>query len=386
MTLNDPTQATIIRTHDRMLFKKCRVLWNYQSPNRHNYTTVRPPIALAFGTAMHSGLEQWYRPELSADPIALRKAEAVVLFADTLKSLLTDHYPDEQITELMDLGRAMLIHYIEHYANEHMEWLTEKTEISFSVPIPLERIGAKAYDNVTYIMQDDKPYLAELVTIPGFGTVPQLVKYEGQLDLISRLLKTGGLWIWDHKTIERLDIDGLLWLDQDDQVNAYYWIAYIVLGLQVDGILFNYLKKKHPPLPPKLLSNGKKLSVDKSQSTTIALYMKEIERYGFNPADYQEFLAAYESPVYFHREPVNKRAADLEQIEKDIVLQSREMISAGDNIYPNPNMLNCRNCPFQLPCKMRQRGEDDIQWISTSGIYKQNTDYGAPVDVQDLSA
>jgi hypothetical protein len=161
---------------------------------------------------------------------------------ETLKREINGEYPEDIVNELIVLGRAMLQHYIQYYENEYLDWEITHTEIPFSVPIPLTTTGVKAYDNVSFTTDEHtgEYILAELIKVPGLGTVPQPVMYQGQLDLVPLRKSTGGLWVFDHKTTERLDVDGLSYLDLDDQVNAYYWVAHQALGLDVHGVIFNY--------------------------------------------------------------------------------------------------------------------------------------------------
>ncbi|MEQ1675049.1 MAG: PD-(D/E)XK nuclease family protein [Chitinophagaceae bacterium] len=374
------TAKTRIRTHDRMSFKRCRVFWEYTSPNRYNYTPIRPSIPLVFGTALHKGLEVLYNPETASDPREFVVQESLAAFVNSLREGMGEYFTEDNKLEHESLGREMIQHYVRWIATADLDWEVVFTEVPFSIPIPLTQVGASEYSNISYYTDpgSDTHYLAERVSIEGLGTVTVPVRYEGQLDLVVRHKRTGRVIIWDTKSTARLDVDGYGWLELDQQINAYYWAARNVLNIDVSGVGFNILKKSAPD-EPELVYKGKALSKAKHQSTTKELYNKAIERYGFDPNDYAEFLASYEEPTYFHREEVIKFDTDLRMIEKFIAWEAMDIINKETKIYPNPNELNCKYCAFQAPCKIRHSGQDDIRWIDTSGLYVKNTSYGAPV-------
>lgn len=366
---------TTIRTHDRGTFKKCQTLWWYTSFNGLNLQPLITNKNLAMGTAIHEGLRVMYDIKRQGDPEELIKAEAIAAFVDSLWNSGAD---SNLIPDLEALGVGMLSHYWEWRKEADKDWEILRTEVPFSVPIPLDRVGAKDLDNVTFIVDETsgKMYLAEKVWDDDLKTyMPKIVLYEGQLDIVARYKPTDSLWIWDHKTTANIYVDGYGWLPLDPQVGTYFWVAKEVLHLDVEGILFNFLGK-YVPKEPALVYKGKALSKDHSQRTTKKLYMQAIQDHGFDYADYHDFLMAYEEPTYFHREEVFPTNDELVVIERDIVNDAMAMINAKGNYSVSPSSMNCRGCAFQHACKVRQYGGDVIQWLTVSGLYSTNKIYG----------
>lgn len=371
-------RATIIRSHDRTSFKQCRVRWNYSSFNRMAWQKEGSSIPLDFGTAIHNGLDLWYNPEKADDDKEFVLAEAQAIFADKLRKLLIPGgIAPLDVQDHENLGRLMLAHYVAFWEREDRDWEPIYREIPFSVPIPLDLTGGRESENVTFIQdqETERLYLAERVWEDGLGWTAQPVFLQGQLDLIFKRRSTGKLWVIDHKTAASIDVDGYDYLELDTQSNTYYWVVRKSLNLDVDGIMFNFLKKQVPDEPP-LIKSGKRLVMDQKLGTTVALYNKAIERHGFDPSDYAEFLTKYKEPTFFHREPIYKDDSELETIERDLVAEAEDIINADKRIYPNPSQMNCKYCPFKYPCKIRLNGGNDVDWISASGLYVKNTSYG----------
>ena len=370
---------TRIRTHDRGTFKKCQTLWWYTSFNGLNLQPVITDKNLGFGTAIHEGLRIMYDVKRQDDPEELLKAEAIAAFVDSLRnSGIADHL----LFDLEALGVGMLSHYWEWRKEADKDWEIVRTEVPFSVPIPVDRVGAKDIDNVTFVADpaDGRLYLAEKLWDETLKTyMPEPVFYEGQLDIVAKYKRTGKLWIWDHKTTATINVDGYGWLPLDPQVGTYFWVAKEVLHLDIEGILFNFLGK-YVPKEPALVYKGKALSKAHDQRTTKQLYIKAIQDNGFDYADYHEFLMAYEEPTYFHREEVFPTNDELAVIERDIVNDATAIINAKGNYSVSPSSMNCRGCAFQQACKIRQYGGDVVQWLTVSGLYSTNKTYGAIAD------
>jgi hypothetical protein len=339
------------------------------------------------GTAIHAGLQALYSPAKLGEPEILTTAEAIVAFVESLRNAVSESdYDIMKIDQLEELGRQMLTNYVAHAAERDKNWAVVYAEVPFSVPIPLTLASVKAYDDISFIVDAETgiSYLAQIVYDPVSGSrVSRIIKFEGQLDIIFRHKTSGGLWIWDHKTRAHVQPDSFDWFELEPQVNTYYWVGYKALGLNIEGVLYNYLAKMTPK-PPKLTYGGTALSLDKAQSTSKKLYVQAIKDNGFDPAKYVEFLSTYKEPTYFHREMVYRDPSDLELIERDLAFTVRDMIGAEDEIYPNPSEFNCKNCPFKFPCKIRHNGGDPIQWIDASGLYVKNKTYGVSLDNEDI--
>jgi hypothetical protein len=409
-----------IRTSDRNQFRRCRVAWNYGSPLREGMRRVSgiETRHLDFGSALHAGLEIYYdygRQPLPTTPQEqvnhLKNAlewEAIIAYRNYMiewrKQLIAaERYhlaAQEEWEGLNQLGESMLNRYFEWAEVEYRDYEVAYSEIEFEVPIPVhgqllrnvvnhpsinlnafkgewivrdttksqDKFLIKGQDNLVDSLDPNTYYLCVYQLHPvGW----QLVTYQGRIDLILRHKKSGRYWVVDHKSTQRFDplTD---WIDIDPQASAYYWAVKRALGVDVEGVIFNYLKKAAPE-PPKLIRKGKALSQDLSQSTTKVLYLTAIKQCGFNPMDYAEFLAKYEEPEYFRSKKTYRTGDELNRIEEFIAKEAIDMLNEP-MIYPNPSQFNCNGCAFKDPCHIIHSGGDDMWFLKESGAYVYNAE------------
>lgn len=372
----------ILRNSDRQLFKSCRVKWNYASKNRLKWTSLRTIEPLEFGSAMHEAMEVIYHPDRQDDPLSINVAEGILRFRkrmdewkQVMLSLDAFHgtYMESRFQELLDLGDDMIRRYTTYAFDNDIEWKPIHSEIEFEVPIPIPEnfnikgIGFKLQsgENAWFGSGVVNGKSNCLVVHSKDGTAP--VYHQGRIDNIFEYIKSGGLWIWDHKTTNQIQ-PNYDYLELDSQAATYFWAAKEVLGLNVEGVLFNFLLKSKPE-PPKVNKN-KTLSKNKAQKFTKAMYYTEIANRNLNPFDYKEFLDSYEEPVFFHREPVLKSDEELKLIGYGIFEEALDMIG-NPRIYTNPGMFNCRGCTFRQACRLRQEGSDDIFMLEADPMFVQ---------------
>jgi hypothetical protein len=360
--LDDP--KLIIRTSDRGQFRKCRELWNFTSKIRLNWEWVPGIDPLDFGIAVHKGMEVYYDPERWNDERLIVEAEAHLAFMAVMNDwkrrlIKSDNWEARKATwnEHKELGTGMLNHYF-MWAPRHDlkdDWEPIKTEIEFEVPIPVPdtidhlRWEFSAIDGNLYqrVMPEGSD---EYVMIP--------VVYQGRIDLIIRNKRTGKYWIVDHKTAAQFGQTEHLELDP--QCGSYCWAIQKILGINVDGVIYQELRKKVPK-EPTVLQSGE-LSQNKAQGTTAELYEKAILDGGYNPEPYAAFVQTLRESQqeYFRRLTVHRSQRELEILEHNICLEAIDMLN-DPSIYPNPSRWNCNGCAMRTPCLLKQEGSD-WQW------------------------
>lgn len=394
----------VIRNSDRQHFKKCRQSWDFGSKLRGGHQSVSSAEPLEFGSAIHAGMEAIYNPEWLNSPLVVVEAEAHQRFLTYMKGWrkrLHEHdlykgtAMETRWPELIELGRGMLTRYIDWAEQEDHDWELVHTEIEFEVPIPIRNrklqeqinenpkyfsvVGNTAWfaletvdgvDNCLVVTvetitssagEHDSSWNAEYIHIP--------VYHQGRIDNLMRFKPTGKIWVWDHKTEKDVKYS-YEWLELDTQGGTYLWAIKEVLGVDAEGVMFNYLVKDIPK-PPKILKSGK-VSKDKSQRTTKELLIEAVEyNLECNPFDYKEFIDNFEEPTYFHREEVLRSSDDLDSIGVAIAQEAMDMIG-NPYIYTNPSQFACGYCAFKGPCRVVQDGGDPAYLFDGNASFAQN--------------
>jgi hypothetical protein len=352
----------IIRTSDRGQFKNCRQKWDFGSKIRQNYEPIIGIKPLDFGTAIHAGLEAYYNP-LTWDTPQLREALALSTFAATNNEqktkYLSIHQDGELVAELdtdfeerNQLGLDMLHYYFSWAPEMDEDFVPVFTEVEFEVPILVP-------GDISAVSMPDRfsaTFPSRILKYKG-----EQVMYQGRIDLIVQSKSTGRYRIRDHKT--RAQFGSLEFLQLDDQGTSYGWAIEHSLGIDVEAIEFNELRKAAPHEPQALKNGG--LSVNKQQNTTYDLFVKKCHEMGLSLATYQPFLEYLtENPKEFcRRVVVHKTAKEYEIQSRRIFLEAIDMLN-DPAIYPNPNpsWMGCPGCPFFNPCQATQDG-GDVQYF-----------------------
>jgi hypothetical protein len=236
-----------------------------------------------------------------------------------------------------------------------------KTEIEFEVPIPvpvgLQLPGGFANIGGNLFKVGD-----------GYALIP--IVYQGRIDLIVKDMRAGKYWIVDHKTAAQFGQTEHLELDP--QCGSYCWAIKRVLGIDVEGVVYQEMRKSYPK-EPNVLKSGE-LSKNKNQGTTVELYEKAIREGGYRRADYAEFLETLgnSQQEYFRRLVVHRSPDELRILEHNICLEAIDMFN-DPHIYPNPSRWNCNGCAMRTPCLIRQEGRDYEYHLKHSHQYEKRT-------------
>lgn len=340
----------IMRTSERSNFKRCRRLWDFTSQNRRNLESVKMNKHLAFGIAVHVGLEHFYDPEGWDFPVEVRTAKAISAFVDEnnrqrdAESKALGGLDDERIQEYAEreeLGTNMLAGYGK-WAESRDNFRPVAVEQKFRIPIPTEDGGL--------LVVDGRPVL-----------------YQVRLDLLVED-DDGYYWIGDHKTAGKED--NLTFLELDTQLSSYVWAASLYYGEMMRGFIYNELFKRYPE-PPNVLKSGK-LSQDKRQNTTYELYLEAIEAHGLDPAPYDGMLDYLrEQPnTYFRRTQQHRSARELAVQGTYVLDEARDMYD-DPAIYPNTHKFNCNSCDFLAPSIVASEGGDVEFMLNDPMMFRQ---------------
>jgi hypothetical protein len=255
------------------------------------------------------------------------------------------------------MGEAMLNGYVEHYGADE-RWLVLATEIPFRVPVLHPRTGRVWF------------------------------QYAGVIDLVVKDRETKFTGLVDHKSTKN-DPTKNEYLALDEQAGAYWRYgrqALYDLGLlrqdrELNGILFNFLKKKLPDERPQneqgeYLNNPEKAALVAFVEATPKLRAKTgvkpekmkveelVTLIGAKRAAKLGEPSKNQPGPLFHREPVWRNDAEGERVHERVLEQMREMQQARRGklaVYKTPGHIMsgmCQMCGFRDMCELHESGAD----------------------------
>lgn len=338
---------------ERAGFRKCRRQWFLTVVHRLDPQEGNPNFFL--GTIYHRGLEAYYKtrknePELghevavenALDEYQLAYDAEILKLRGQLGFLWSVAEP--MWTELGELGLEMLQNYLDK--EEHSPLFDEIVAVEFRVNVAIRSPKGRRV---------------------GWLSV--------QADAVGR--KDGVLKVADHKTASREIASAHL--DIDDQLSAEVYSWWKASGEFPEKAVYNVSYKKAPH-PPKQIKGTKaqpvRLSRDKNQGTTYALYRDEIRRLGLNVGDYVDILAYLKQlddngeNKFFEREETFRSPDQMAAFERDLYWEYRDMREVAahpERAYPNPSRFNCPGCPVRTICFTIQDG-GDVEAIIKAGF------------------
>lgn len=339
----------IIRTSDRLAWKKCRRQHLFGSIMHRNLVPVRGSKPLEFGTDWHEAMGVLYDPLtwplLKKNPTRNVILQSVVetfiranlahraTYADDNGGISID--VEQDFDEREALGVGMLEAYfgwqagIDNFKPTHVE-------VDFEVPILTPR---------------GEEYYCECHNWP--------VVYQGRLDGIVQDA-FGWYWILEHKTAAQSGPTEHLVLDE--QTGSYAWAIRHMLGIRVQGVIYNEAFKKvpHPPIELVRQTEGRNFSVNKNQDTTYEIAIETLSEAGEKLELYADFLEylKLQGNKFFRRTQVHRNTYELEDQGLRIFHEAREMLNPETVPYPNPSRFNCNMCAFRAPCIAMNDGSD----------------------------
>lgn len=356
-----------MRTSERKSLKTCPQQWWWS--NIEGLRTPRSRNALWFGSAVHEALAAWYIPGTKR---GVHPAETFVSVLEGERSILVDNDDDEmEYVNARELGVDMLNRYVEHYGQE--EWK--------------EYISAEYAGNVTFARHKRE----------AFGTtIPprkQWLRYHFTADGVYRDLRSGELWLDEHKTAASIWND---LLPLDDQAGSYWAIVPTILkrkgllkpGEEIAGISYNFLRKAMGDTRPYILhENGAKLYTNTPQKVHyVAAINEQLSDPKFRSKkgswlgpgltgketlselsdiamklgiEVRGEISKSQPPPYFERFPVyrsvGERARMIERIRDEAMFA--EAYRNGDLPIVKSPGLNCRMCDYRRMCELDEAGD-----------------------------
>ncbi len=345
-------RVAVIRTSDRLSFRRCRRRWGWSSHLRGNIGPKQASGPLWMGTGFHFALEDFHSTNLFGTPGAAFKAytEASQRVSRNNGTKLP---PDWK--ELTDLSIGMLDYYSEQWLRNRPRLETfvwngiPQVEVNFRVELPID------------------------VTRFGYD----LAEYSGTLDRVV-VDEHGQLWIVEYKTAKSIQT---LHLDNDTQVSSYCWAGSFLYDRPITGVIYQQ-HRKDTPHPPKILANGQ-LSTDKKQLITYqSLRAEIINMFGdirvAKPSyiDFLNYLSADETMTadkFIKRDYVQRNEHQRQAEGTKILMEVEEMLNPDLALYPNPDRTCAFFCPFNGSCVSMDDGSD---WEYELSILMQPRDKG----------
>jgi len=251
---------------------------------------------LTAGDILHKYLETYYR--------ALSDGAQAEAAHTAAKAVTTKRYEDE----LLELAFALRV------AEQH------ETADALSTMLERSLIRADRYF-IRRGIDDAKRYEIIFCEEPTETKVTDGIVNAGKIDLVTRDRVTGLVQVWEHKTVDSFPKGDFHLIDL--QTTLYKAIVELDFGLPVDGVIWNYIRRK-PATEPELLKNGT-LTRRKDLDCDPATYERAIRAHGQDVNDYHDvlqYLAEREIDRYFVRRPLIFRGS--EQIILGDMIQSAQ--------------------------------------------------------------
>ncbi len=361
-------------------FSSCRRRWSWVFQD--NYY---PPLTihyLEFGVAFHKALEVLHNPATWKFEHTVLGALAEKAFVDVCNEQKAEYLEARRKYALEDqeaedyearviLGRGMIQYYVKTKLPEiQRTYVPVAVETSFDIPL---------LDNRNYLLCKCKRCRSDFAKAGGGKWRGNPVVYSGRTDAVVHDMH-GNYFALDWKSTAQFRDSTEDYLSLDMQVGSYLFALRRALGLNIQGFIYFQFRKAfpEPPTMNKTRRKGCWFSVNKTQATNYEVYLatiKEEDKEGYESGAYNDFLAWLKAsgPQYFRSFLEYKHDYELDQIEKNLALQVRDMLDPDLRIYPSPGEFNCSGCAFKLPCKMKNTGEDYQYALDT--LYERREPY-----------
>lgn len=375
----------IVRSSERAAKRRCRRAWDLGY--RQNWQPNVMGQALEFGTAVHTGFQAIYAPELwdetTPSQKLLRAQTAFVAnceaqseaYLETIGTRRTNWDGRDDYEARKELGKKMLEYYVlEVHPTADVGLRPVKVEIKFQVPLVDE--------NGEQLRCNNSPHCGQVHEDNA------LAVHEGRIDALMEDLVNGGYLALDWKSVGGdKAIDGiekntgrfsdptLVWIH--DQLNTYSWALRCVLKIDVRGFILAEIRKDYPRIPAPLRRPAGRYSRDKNLATTYKVYSEYVEKSdpdGYHDGYYDqyiEWLTSKDAPRFHERFRVTKTDAELREVGKNLIREVREMLKPDVEVYPEAGLFSCKRCGFRAPCEMMMRGMD-YAYTLNSGYHKES--------------
>jgi hypothetical protein len=330
-------RIAVIRTSDRILFKRCRRRWGWQSHLRANLSSKETAGPLWFGSGVHYALEDFHGYRVYSKP-----SEAFVAYYNATsraKQPLPFDHP-----ELKPLGIGMMDYYSDLWLKQRDPLETfifngiPQVEVNAQVEIPIDQLP------------------------PHIRVLYDRIIYSATLDRVVEI--AGELWIVEYKTAKRI---ATMHYQTDPQVGAYCWIGNCLYGRPIAGVMYQQHRKSLPEAP-RILATGK-VSTDKRMATTHRHYRAVLANL-FGPqlnkcpginVEFLNWLATEEDEDKDHfirRDRIERNESSHQTEGVKILLELEDMLNPDLPLYPNPIRECAYQCSFLGTCVSMDDGGD----------------------------
>ena len=344
ITTDGNERIAVVRTSDRISFRRCRRRWNWSSHLRQNLGTLVTPAPLWMGVGFHFALEDFHG--VKEWPSA---KEAFVAFAAATYRKARHTLPGD-FEELTDLAGGMLNYYEKLWLPARDPLRTfmwdgrPQVEVNFRIEVPWER-GHHGFDRVVYS-----------------GTIDRIT-----IDDYNRL------WLIDYKTAKQIQT---MHFANDPQISAYCWAAaQMYPGYEVAGFIYQQHRKALPD-PNLFLASGK-ITTNQNFKTTRSFYKHAlinlygaIEKAPLANVNHLNWLARMEDTekdFFIRRDRIHRNARQNESEGVKLLMELDEMLNPDLPLYPSPTRDCAYMCPFHGVCVSLDDGsdwEDELESIT----------------------
>lgn len=303
----------MLRNSERQSFLTCRQQWKWGWVDQ--YKPDETDVKLKFGDLIHQALAAYYIPGKKRGPHPAKTFERLV--EEVLDEWGAKIWSDGDYEDLAELGIGMLKAYTE-FANHH----PKHSDLEYEV------------------IQSEQTFQIPMGTVLGHRVI-----VVGTFDGVWRHLGTRKIRFVEHKTATAITKDAL---PMDDQIGTYWTfgpkylrqLGILAADEQLDGILYNWLRKAIKKSDDTYNAAGQKLNQDGSVSKR-------------------------QPPAFFDRALTFRGQAEARAVRSRVRKEARDIIRARLNprqhVYKNPGMQfmpNCKFCPFRDPCELHETGND----------------------------
>lgn len=336
----DGIRKAVVRTHDRLAYRRCRRLWGVQSAQRSGLQRIEDKAYFWFGTGGHFALEDFYGYKRYPTISDAFEAYARATQQDP------DAYCPAEWRDLVQLAKGILSYYVDFWSSnrphEETYWLNDvpQVEVDFEIPLDIE-------------------------LTPAQREVTDIVVYRGTLDRVAIVPSRQVLRIYEYKfpaSFEKYHYE------TDEQVSSYMWACNHIYELPTECVVYQQHRKVMPEQPRFLKTTGS-FSVAKDQTTTRTLYRAalinlygSVEKAPAENVSYLNYLASMETEIgdkFIMREKVYRNDAQMANTDIKIKMEVSEMLNPGLGLYPNPTKDCSWDCPINTACTAFDDGASD---------------------------
>jgi hypothetical protein len=191
--------------------------------------------------------------------------------------------------------------------------------------------------------------------------------FKGRVDFTGEN-EDGEIWLWDHKTATSIPPQTSFHAS-DPQLILYAWAIKEMWGVEITGVIYNYVKSKAPTIPT--LTRYGEFSRRKISTDYPTVY-RFLKRNDLDPKDFSDILRPLRGHSDFlRRYRLPREDHVLSRILKESVSTGRE-INQSPRLYERNITRDCARCAYQVLCRTELEGGDTA--YITKKYYRKETD------------